>query len=556
MASAGVYASEGTIKLMAVSEESGVQTGSIATLHLETREGSGRVFLETFPLSKADTQISMRFAKQVACNQLSVECQKMDFIYTLRANSAVIGGPSAGAAAAILTYAVLSDLTLPLDSSITGTINSGGLIGGVGGIKEKIAAAGNAGIKTVLIPSGKRELSEGNITTDLVEFGQSKGVKVLEVRTIDEAIDAMMGRKSQKPAIHLQVNPEYTDIMKNVSLHLCERARKLERQYMAESGEKNEFLDAAQKSLDQASRAAQMGDHYSAASFCFRAAINYDYLYQDHKNLSKQEIEVAAYKLKQSVNKFSEYLGAKKLLTLTELQAYMIVEERLSEAQETIEEIYKTNSSASYMLASATERVESAVVWSKFFMMGGAKYQVDNTTLAQSCEDKIRESEERYQYLQVYIPKQFEEIKKEIEQAGNDMYEGKYEMCLTKASKAKAEADRLINLLGTDEDQIHGLLENKLAVAKQSIYKSEQKGVFPILGYSYYEFANSLKGTDPLAAMLYAEYSLEFSNLDMYFSQGSSIDDGSVLPWSWEYIPWIVGGIILGMMTVGTREQH
>jgi hypothetical protein len=41
--------------------------------------------------------------------------------------------------------------------------------------------------------------------------------------------------------------------------------------------------------------------------------------------------------------------------------------------------------------------------------------------------------------------------------------------------------------------------------------------VFPILGYSYFEYANSLKESDPFSALLYSEYALELSNLDIYF---------------------------------------
>ena len=55
------------LKLLAVQENSnGTLTGSDADLYLEIQEGSGRVFLETFPLTKLDTQISTRFAKDAA----------------------------------------------------------------------------------------------------------------------------------------------------------------------------------------------------------------------------------------------------------------------------------------------------------------------------------------------------------------------------------------------------------------------------------------------------------------------------------------------------------
>ncbi len=58
-----VYGQEGHMKLLAVSEHAGTYTGSSADLYLEIEPGSGKVFLETFPLTKLDTQLATRFAK-------------------------------------------------------------------------------------------------------------------------------------------------------------------------------------------------------------------------------------------------------------------------------------------------------------------------------------------------------------------------------------------------------------------------------------------------------------------------------------------------------------
>ena len=59
------------------------------------------------------------------------------------------------------------------------------------------------------------------------------------------------------------------------------------------------------------------------------------------------------------------------------------------------------------------------------------------------------------------------------------------------------------------------MIGNKLKAAKKEIIK--QQRAFPILGYSYYEYSNSLRKIDPYTALLYSEYALELSNLDIYF---------------------------------------
>src|SRR3990167_593472 len=72
-----------SIKLLAVQEENGKFIGSDADLYLELKPGSGRVFLETTPLTKLDTQLSTRFAKEIACDHFDMDCGGYDFFFTI-----------------------------------------------------------------------------------------------------------------------------------------------------------------------------------------------------------------------------------------------------------------------------------------------------------------------------------------------------------------------------------------------------------------------------------------------------------------------------------------
>src|SRR3989344_5768357 len=200
------------LKLLAVQENNNGYLGSDADLYLEIKEGSGRVFLETFPLTKLDTQISTRFAKEIACSHFKLPCEKYDFIFTIKAKSTIIGGPSAGAAIAALTTIALLDLPYDQQTAITGTINSGGVVGPVGGIKEKLEAASRAGLNKVLIPLGTANQSRvehnptfqnwtilsnatgGNATLNLVAYGKEKlQLDVLEVIDLDTVIKEITG---------------------------------------------------------------------------------------------------------------------------------------------------------------------------------------------------------------------------------------------------------------------------------------------------------------------------------------------------------------------------
>ena len=167
-----VFAKQGHMKLLAVKETENGYEGGIADLYLEIKPGSGRVFLETFPLTRTDTQMSTRFAKAIACDIIEKDCDDIDFFYTITADSAIIAGPSAGSSIAVLTVAMLESLELNENYAITGTINSGGLIGPVGGLKAKIEAAKKNGLKRVLIPAGELIVRVDNTTTDLKKLSK------------------------------------------------------------------------------------------------------------------------------------------------------------------------------------------------------------------------------------------------------------------------------------------------------------------------------------------------------------------------------------------------
>ena len=57
----------------------GSGAGLVAELELSVVSGSGEVFLNTYPLTKLSTQLSLRVAVDQACQELLVDCSS-DFI--------------------------------------------------------------------------------------------------------------------------------------------------------------------------------------------------------------------------------------------------------------------------------------------------------------------------------------------------------------------------------------------------------------------------------------------------------------------------------------------
>ena len=516
----------GSINLLAMSElDKGIYRGSIADLTLEIQEGKGRVFVNTFPISKIDTQISMRFAQQIACKHAEIDCSKYDFIYTIKAQSSIIGGPSAGAATSILTISLLTDLKLDENTAITGTINSGDLIGPVGGIKAKIDAAAKSNIKKVLVPKGSVEKDN---ETNIIEHGKELGIEIVEVSTLNDALYHFTGKTFEKPKKDLVVDKEYTNIMKTLAVALCNRTNYLQEQYLKTKPENviNEtILEHDVSALEEKEKSKlffDVKDYYTAASYCFRANIEYKYLSYYFQNLTEDEKENKTHQLGNAIEVFEDYIDSKQISTITDMQAYMITKERIDEAEErknlAIENLNNTKE-AVYWLAFATERLNSAESWSSFFGAKGQEFIIDNETLKQSCQVKISEAEERYQYVNFYFPDILSQTRKEIDKAKSDMKAENYIMCLYKASRAKAQADTVMSMIGVGNSMINETIMQKISAAEQAIIEQQDAGIFPIMGYSYFEYANSLKEEDSPSSTIYAEYALELSNFDFYFEK-------------------------------------
>ncbi len=522
-----------TMKLLAVSETPAGYVGSTADLILEVKPGTGRIFIDTYPLSKLDTQISTRFANEIACNEIKEDCGSYDFFYTINADTSIIGGPSAGAAISILTIAELRNLSIGKNTAITGTINSGGLIGPVGGLKSKIDAAADANITKVLIPKGEkiiRENFEGNasvnVSIDLAEYGRQKGVEIIEVGELNDALYYFSGKRMKEELDNrsIKIDGTYSQTMKTLAVTLCRRSDELLKTVSTYDIENETMLGQKLVAINlsiRANNSFSTGDYYSSASYCFGANVKLRFVSYAVQGIKNNDIVRTKNDLESQLSIIDSGLGKREIKTLTDLQTYMIVKQRILEARDSLDSIEQKNSTVEkiYELSYAQERVLSADSWSIFFGKGGLEFKADKEAVRKSCISKIAEAEERVQYVNLFFPLALEESRKDIENAKSDFKNNEYLLCLFKASKAKAEADLIVGVLGVDEKQINDILQTKESIVRKNIVENIDTGVFPILGYSYYEYAKSLVGEDKYSALLYFEYALELNNLDIYFKE-------------------------------------
>ena len=508
----------GHIGLLTVSESANnTEQGGIADLYLVVNPGSGRIFIDSFPLSKLDTQITMRFATEIACDLLDKDCSGYDFFYTITANSAIVGGPSAGAAATVLTVAILDNQILNNETIMTGTINSGNLVGPVAGVPAKAQAAQLAGYKRVLIPRWDvvNNTPNANLT-----------ITVIPVTTLEDAMYYFTGKNYSTPvdSQNNKIHPEeYNAMMSKVTTDLCTKYGKKDGNNIVFPNLSNydvNITNSTQDNFQLAMNAINASSYYSAASFCFGGNVKVGYALI--KNASNDDLKILYAKLLGNVSAFKRTLdeSSGSLSTISELETYMIVAERVTETKDILSAMNPENISA-YQLAYAIERFDTAIVWSRFSKMSGQKFVMDNNYLRIVCSKKLSEAEERLNYLEIYYPG--DDLRKDLSAAYNYYSDQDYALCIFTASKVKADSDVILSAIFVPDTNLDRLFDEKIAAARRTIIKQENASIFPILGYSYYEYANTLKDTDTYSALLYAEYSLELSNLDMYFKKRDAL---------------------------------
>mgnify|MGYP001656436426 CR=1 FL=1 len=92
-------------------------------------------------------------------------------------------GPSAGITMATAMLSAITDKKVRADLAMTGEITLRGRVLPIGGLKEKLLAAKNAGIKTVCVPK-KNEKDVEEVSAEI-----TKGLEIVYVESMDEVLE-------------------------------------------------------------------------------------------------------------------------------------------------------------------------------------------------------------------------------------------------------------------------------------------------------------------------------------------------------------------------------
>ncbi|MFH1424771.1 MAG: S16 family serine protease [archaeon] len=373
-------------------------TGVMTSLEVEIIEGKGRVLLSAEPLTGLQTQNSERIATAIAEEKTNVDFSKVDVIYMFFIQDAnAIEGPSAGAAMTVATIAAAENKEVRKDASITGTIQSDGTIGEVGGVIEKAQAAAEAGHNYFLIPYGtelqpyfveKVEHPAPGWTTTSIEIeyrnitkyaAEEWGLTIIQVQDIDDAVEIMLEGKNYTTAKLPKLEDALSEFL---TVSISEELEPM-KQLAADSldkaavdlNEANEvfaeynvnpdlqemlaiILGNAEDELALGKKALMKGHLYGAANHGFRASVDAKFVRDSILYRAKGESERTKFLgerisevdglLTSTQDKFSD---AEKLLSDTGAFEWALgAEERLAQAEEELSEKANESSEILYSL--------------------------------------------------------------------------------------------------------------------------------------------------------------------------------------------------------------
>lgn len=109
------------------------------------------------------------------------------FPFDVQISSGEVGGPSAGLMWALGLYDLLTpgDLTAGRTIAGTGTIDTQGRVGPIGGIRDKVIGAEGAGAEIFLVPAGNMQELRG------LDTG---GMRLISVTTFEDALNALSAK--------------------------------------------------------------------------------------------------------------------------------------------------------------------------------------------------------------------------------------------------------------------------------------------------------------------------------------------------------------------------
>jgi len=555
-----------TVYAPAVASTSEGYVGVISTITVTIQSnGSGRVFVDTLPLTEVDMQGSARLAVKVASalvendKNINVDPSTYDYFFVVRTSSPIIGGPSAGAIMTVATISLLEDWKMDNATVMTGMINPDGSIGPIGGIPQKIDAAYSVGATHFLIPQGQGTYTDYQeqieyingwpitvripVTVNIADYAMEEyGMTVIEVADIYEALHNFTGYRFIFNDTDDEITTEdYIESMKPLAQVLLENARTAFENASTKfdntnipyypttyRAEINSRMDIAEETLTQSEELYEKGQYYSSTSKSFNSIINSRFISyacdffetEDEDFFNNLISEVNTY-----LDEASEKAKNAEVVGFISLQSVGAAQRRASEAKATLDiassEYQESNSynfdimTFLYQLSFVVERSQSVGWWINIGTYFNDTGEFDNKTLENLALEYIEEAQQSTIYSSIILNEigtssgnsanYLSDAEDLLTTARDDFETGYPAGALMKALEAIVRANLAIEILGSEPIEKIDLARES---ASNKIANSRQQGIEPVLAVSYYEYAESLANESVYeTALLYYKYS-------------------------------------------------
>lgn len=169
--------------------------GDILQIEVNVMPGKGEIMLtgQLGDVMKESARTGISYIRSVSRDYQIADdfFEKHDIHVHIPEGAVPKDGPSAGITMATAMLSAITEQKVRADIAMTGEVTLRGRVLPIGGLKEKLLAAKNAGIKTVLVP--KKNLA------DVEELSQeiTKGLEILPVEHMEEVLKAAFVSEDQ-----------------------------------------------------------------------------------------------------------------------------------------------------------------------------------------------------------------------------------------------------------------------------------------------------------------------------------------------------------------------
>jgi uncharacterized protein len=538
-----------TVYAPAVSELGAGYVGVISTITVSIQgNGSGRVFVDTLPLTDVDMQGSARLAVKVAStlvssdNRSHLEPANCDYFFVVRTTSPMIGGPSAGAIMTVAVIALLENWTLDNSTVMTGMINPDGSIGPIGGIPYKIDAAHSVGATRFLIPKGQMTYTEMvteyqdingiiwentyPVTRNVSDYAMSNyGIRVVEVEDINDVLLFFTGWTFPvKESPDKITTEDYITAMKPLATSLLDEARE---SYQNASelfnsttipnrypnyykNQVTDFLNTAADRLLDSSEWYEKEVYYTSTSKSFQSLIDAHFVsYACQYFASENQAAFVRSLINQTVQSFnnkSELAKNASINGMVTLQCVGAAQQRVNEAASYLSEAnasFQSNDylTALYKIAFSQERTDSVQWWLNISTPFHDSGVINTSMINTLAEEYLDDAQQAIVYSEIIINEMgkassyLNDAKSLLETARSENEQGFSAAALFGAFESLVKANLALELVdGITDDKV----ERARVRASASITEIRNLGIEPVLAVSYYEYGQSLENESSL----------------------------------------------------------